>query len=691
MAPLRQLVAAIEDFRLASSLHGGFAMEHHVTGVYDFRGSQLLAVMCVSLSFAALSVAAALFAFYWFIRMRRGFRQDMIMLLIQSDMAKGLWLIISPLFYFITGHKPFYSNGIFCQVSGFFLTATIEASDIAVLLIAIHTILFIVKRQHPGVPVGLEPYRRVAYVVWATVPLILAAIVPITGGRFVDTGPHCYLPVQPTWYRSALSWFPRYTIFGFILVTYTSLYLYVYLRFRKFGEYQRTVSNTTSHSSAPSLRRSRRRFQTTRIVPPTPPIVTHGLLNEPRNDASKPRQHSGTWTVSAFRFVDADGSLVPPENSAQRQRGSISWSLVDFGRDGSISPRCITPADESVTVSPRTSMPPLFRSSSNSNIPAVNLLAPTPTHARAKSFAAGDSNALQLGSLASNRHGVWRSRANSLNRNTASQSDPVPNFFAALRQQPLKTESVDERGTGADIRSPTPSVHLPSGVSDEAMRRSRDRMRRQMRLLFIYPAIYVLTWVAPFVEHLYTYDAINPSAHPPLNATASAAHAFPSPAASLGLAFHSLANATISTPSEGFAQLNEPFALRIISMASLCIGAAVDCGFFTTWEKPWKNLRVGFWDGLGTRLRLNRVLCGLSGDKGDHGWAPGRDRDERLADERVAWRRREREREMAWAALRSEPGSLAPERRSEGELSRVSNRAARARREWWDALDVDDD
>jgi len=618
----------------------------------------------------------------------------MIMLLIQSDMAKALWLIISPLFYFITGKKPFHSSWVFCQVSGFFLTAAIEASDIAVLLIAIHTALFIVKRQHPGVPVGLQPYRRVAYVIWAVVPLTLAAIVPLTGGRFVDNGPHCYLPVQPTWYRSALSWFPRYAIFGFILVTYTWLYLYVYFRFRRFGEYQRTATSTSTHSLVPSSRWSRRRFQN-RSVPPTPPIATHGLLDSafgatPRNDTSKSRQHSGTSTVSTLGFGEPDGTLAPPENAVRKS--SISWNLVDFGRDGSVSPRCVTPGYDTAPISPRTSWLPLPRSNTDDNAPPTIPSVPEPAHPRTHNSATADSDTSQLGSLPNIRYSVWRRRLNTLERNPGSRSDSLPNLVAAIRQRPPTIESPDDAGQGGDIRSSASSVRLPSEVSEEVMRRSRDRMQRQMRLLFVYPAIYVVTWIAPFVEHLYSYDSIYPRSHPAANVTTSVTDIYSSSASSLGLAYHDLANSTTSfMPAAAFAHPIEPFALRIISMASLCIGAAVDCGFFTTWEKPWKHLRVGFWEGLAARLRVNRILCRFSGDEGNQGWGPGRDRDERLAEQRVAWRRREREREMAFATLRLEMGLVAPESRSEGGVSGASNRSRRPKREWWDALDVDED
>jgi hypothetical protein len=76
MAPLHQLSAASADTSIfMSSPYDDFVMEHE-THIIDFGDSQTLAVMGVSLSFAAVSVSAALFAFYWFVRMRRGFRQE---------------------------------------------------------------------------------------------------------------------------------------------------------------------------------------------------------------------------------------------------------------------------------------------------------------------------------------------------------------------------------------------------------------------------------------------------------------------------------------------------------------------------------------------------------------------------------------------------------------------------------------
>lgn len=78
MTPLQQVTTTTADAigLFMSSVYDSFAVKPRDTEIIDFDDSRTLAVMCVSLSFAAVSVMAALFAFYWFIRMRRGFRQE---------------------------------------------------------------------------------------------------------------------------------------------------------------------------------------------------------------------------------------------------------------------------------------------------------------------------------------------------------------------------------------------------------------------------------------------------------------------------------------------------------------------------------------------------------------------------------------------------------------------------------------
>lgn len=677
---------------------------------------------------------------------------SMIMLLIQSDMAKSLWLLTSPLYYFIT-KKPFSSNWVFCQISGFFLTATIEASDIAVLLIAIHTALFIVKRQHPGVAVGLQPYRRVAYTLWAVVPIILAALVPITGGSFVDNGPHCYLPIQPNWYREALAWVPRYIIFGFIIITYTWLYVYVHLRVRRFGEDQRRASNPSSRSTASYARPLSRRTWRGRSGPQTPTLAAchshdsaSGAVTNKNCPSSKPRQSSVSSMASTLQI--GEGACLPTAPEPVVRKSSISWRLVDF--DGIGTSESTTPFVDTISGSPMegsfTQLSPNDASAnSNSNITtdthAAPVTSPEPTQS------AGNEHAPNCNQH-NPRRSMWERRLNSTRTQASdvTSSRSSSRFITAptLQGAPLGTACTNEEDAviGLELSDSNSPVRLPTEVSEQSMRRSRDKLQRQMRLLFVYPAIYMLTWIAPFVAHVYRYDDVYATSSAAFNSsmtsTPSTAALFNSTfidAAGIhqqssggnGVSAHHLLLAALSPRLAANQQQSsiaalfshaqvhpEPLALRIASMASLCIGAAADCGFFSAWERPWRHLRGGFWENLAMRLRVHRICGGndrfgsFAGSGGSSSGGPGRNRDERVADERNARTRREKEREMilrskeaaaaaAAAARESEASSSAAARRGfEGSSSEggsvigvgaVAGLHHGRRREWWDALD----
>ncbi|KAI5919816.1 G protein-coupled glucose receptor regulating Gpa2-domain-containing protein [Camillea tinctor] len=613
MAPLQELSGSLGSDLLA--LYAGTLKKRQEYDAYpDLSDQHLLALMCISLSVASVSVIAALYAFYWFVRMRRSFRQDLIMLLIQSDMMKAMWLVICPIVYF--ADVP--TNSKFCQVSGFFLTVTIEASDIAVLLIAVHTAIFILRRQHSGGSTGLYPYRRVAYALWAIVPIIMAAIVPLSGGAFVDNGPYCYLPSDPEWYISALSWIPRYIIFAIIIITYTGLYLYIGVRFRRFRRDQRRGS-TSSQSSNRRRQRSRSR---PRDVPPTPPIADHGLLNSVRssvfrNGIPRERQQSVASTVSTLQL--GEPTTPTPKRSDQIRRNSISWNVVDFGRDPSVSasqepsvdPTPLSPTDESSTAEPFPSEPvPPIPTPEPAHLPVSGVSDPS-VHSRSR----------------------WKQ---SLFRNSGAQNitNPVLNIITVLRRGPPAHSGTT---LGVNASASSSSVHLPSETTTDAVRRSSERSQRQLSLLFAYPAIYLVTWIAPFVAHVMHYD------------------------------------------DDYGSQFNEPLPLQIVSLASLCIGAAVDCCFFSAWEKPWRHMHGGFWDGLATRFKLRSAAraVGRIGGSGTHEWKPGnggRTREEMFMDARDARFRREQE--------NLDNLTVAAAARTRSQRSHP--------RQWWDAVEEDE-
>ncbi|KAI1211115.1 G protein-coupled glucose receptor regulating Gpa2-domain-containing protein [Annulohypoxylon truncatum] len=608
--------------------HGALFEKRDSTPSY-MDNPEILAIMSISLSMASISVLAALCAFYWFVRMRRSFRHDLIMLLIQSDMMKALWLVICPLAFF--AKVPIDSNSTFCQVSGFLLTVSIEASDIAVLLIAVHTALFILRPRGSSGAAGLYPYRRIAYTCWAIIPLVLAAVVPITGGQFADNGPHCYLPLRPAWYLSALSWIPRYVISAFIIVVYTVLYLYVACRFRSFTRDQRRAS--TAHSDHPEQHRKHHnhRHDHSGDVPPTPPIVDYGFLDSARDSLAKDgdprdRQHSVDSTISTLDFGGGGGggaSTPLPRRPDQAMRNSIRWNTVNFANDGSAELQqqsrrgsqsgLVSPASpslqaeesipirapESVVHSPRSSqqsshVPFTWRRSTSSG---------TPSHSRS--------------------HSHTHSLTNSIHS--------VSNMICALRRGPPRTRSSTQTSTTTS----SSSVFLPQNETEDAMRRSRDKQQRQLRLLFVYPAIYMVTWIAPFVSHVLQYD----DDYANLGASHGTGHV----------------------------------ALQIVSVTSLCIGAAVDCCFFTAWERPWLHLRGGFWENLALRLRIRRP-----GGRSRHG--AGRTREERFVDARTARVRREQEENLENLTIEA----AAAARRASGHRSQLGAPP----REWWDALDA---
>jgi hypothetical protein len=82
----------------------------------------------------------------------------------------------------------------------------------------------------------------------------------------------------------------------------------------------------------------------------------------------------------------------------------------------------------------------------------------------------------------------------------------------------------------------------------------RRRVHRQLRMLFIYPFVYMIMWIIPFVLHCMQYTDYY-ATHP-------------------------------------------PFALSLLSTVCLDLMGLVDCILFGLREKPWKHIRNGdrtFW------------------------------------------------------------------------------------------------
>ncbi|RDL30673.1 uncharacterized protein BP5553_10018 [Venustampulla echinocandica] len=534
----------------------------------------------LALVFAALSVASSILAFYWFVKMRRSFRHDLIMLLIQSDMFKALWFMIYPIVAF--SQSSLSSNPTFCLVNGFLVSLGIEASDFAVLQIAIHTALYIFKPGKATGEGGLYPYRYISYVLWIVFPLLMASLAFVNGNRaYITEGTYCYLPIRPFWYQLALSWIPRYIIFIVIFVIYVSIYYYVRNKFQGFDKAAREepIENRHSLDSVKGKLKPPKRSS----LPPTPPLFCHGLIPESVNES---RYGNGgrdlVTTTDAHRFMWV--SFISKDNPHPPAFSSeLVNSYADPFRDPP-QPSMLTPAKHSSTM-PASSP---FNSSARSS-----LAAPTPSRAPS-------------------------SRDNVLRRSTLDASG-----------SPLTPDASSIHGNSGSSDTSTPGSQLQlfnsrgQNLIDLEMLHTRDKIRRQLRFLFIYPLVYMLMWIIPFVSHVLQYD-------------------------------------------DRFAT-NHPFALICANTIFICSQAAVDCWLFSTREKPWRHIpgtdgsfwgSLKFWSGwkgVGKRRSVH------------HG--PGRTREEMVREARQAYQRRDEE--------------LAE--RKVTAVSRSNSITRKTDKDWWDA------
>lgn len=104
-------------------------------------------------------------------------------------------------------------------------------SDLAIFLIALHTVLQIFKPRigsYGELDNGLYRYRIAVYIVAAILPAGWTALAFVAGrDAFLSQGPTCSLPLRPYWYRLAISWIPRYVIMILVVIMYMLIYVHV--------------------------------------------------------------------------------------------------------------------------------------------------------------------------------------------------------------------------------------------------------------------------------------------------------------------------------------------------------------------------------------------------------------------------------------------------------------------------------
>lgn len=416
--------------------------------------------------------------------------------------------------------------------------------DFAVLMIAIHTALAIWKPKSVAGEGGLYPYRRVAYSLWIFVPLIMAAV------PFINNSD----PYETTGTYCYLpirpSWYRlvlEWIPRYFIIVIILVIYASIYF----YVHHQFRSFGEISREPA-------------------------AALDGTAEDTDSPGSAGGEKFPRASSLPrhgrSPSGSVVEAVYSKPSPTHQNSWpstGRTSFNRTRSLSEVSMSDTD-ALVAGPSISMPVATYTSTPPPIPTDNTLRPG-NQSRQASFSGMD-------------------------------------MLKMLRNRPGSAEvSMSQLDLNANVNAPVGHID-GQGVGVAEVLHTREKIRRQLRYLFIYPLFYIGMWVMPFILNVLQYRA-------------------------------------------KFAT-DPPFALSCVATIFMSAQPIVECWLFSTREKPWRHMlgpsttflgSLKFWSGWGEYVERKRAVEG-----------PGKSQGEMARDANNAFARRDEEA----AERRSEQESL---------------------------------
>ncbi|KAK8207982.1 G protein-coupled receptor gpr1 [Zalaria obscura] len=336
------------------------------------------------------------------------------------------------------------------------------SADYAILAMSIHMALQIFR---PGSSVfghdGLYRFRHTVIGGWLVVPAFDAALAFVSHDMgYMAQGAFCSLPIRPFWYRLALSWIPRYLIFITVLGIAVRIYRHVGKGFKVFAREQ----DRSSKSNDPAQQRSSQhpawlkeqqassdgsiQLQD-RPNPNRQPSIVAGELQDLSALAAASRQNS----------VGDNGSPTPP---------CMPWpSSFSFSGKGATPGGSQGPSRRASRVS---------FSHEGEGVGSTDFLTP-PEHT---------NNTGKRGSVA-----------------TIVTFKSMDGSFNDGMRTPANLTTIDEiHPAASQLSNATPQL-----MSVDNPIKQRQRMiQRQLRLLFIYPCVYMIFWVIPFVQHCLNYS-----------------------------------------------------------------------------------------------------------------------------------------------------------------------------------------
>ena len=324
----------------------------------------------------------------------------------------------------------------FCQSSGFFLAFGIEASDFAILVIAIHSALCIFRpRTHLG-ETGLFGIRYLVYGLWITLPLLAAGLGLLQGGIYIDIGAFCWLPIRPFYYRLALSWIPRYIVFTTILFLYARIYWFVNHKFKTFHVHAGESYRIPSESAYASTLRSRGADSR---------VVGRKSIS---NDTTRSGKNS-EYAMQEIRDISMSGAKGYISNDDQTPSSGPSWENYTFGSTTLPLPG---PKADEITL------------------------------------------AISQSSIGSPKKGsASTQKTTASDRSNEEVNKSLTDF---LKEPPPE---------GMITASKLDQTLVIEEVSDETRVR-QTAIKRQLRFMFVYPLVYLISWIPPLVQHFSLYN-----------------------------------------------------------------------------------------------------------------------------------------------------------------------------------------
>jgi hypothetical protein len=275
----------------------------------------------------------------------------------------------------------------------------------------------------------------------------------MAGLAFVNTGPGyeslgalCQLPIRPFWYRLALSWIPRYLISLIIFGLAGIIYAYVGCEFRSYANLSQSMQ--------------------------TPMTTTIGLS---RIDGD---------VETANEIPNAD--MADCESSHSRRASSIAHDVVASQH-----------RETAVVFGP--------------TIYAPDRLAPRPVGTQSLPESSTHSPPKRTTSIRPSLSVIpsgytikTAPDVLDLHAPLSPLTQPIENPLSCIipetlvENTPIETTPVEKSPVRGD-----PSADSPM---QRHIRRQRRRIHRQLRLMFVYPLVYILMWLIPFLLHSMNYN-----------------------------------------------------------------------------------------------------------------------------------------------------------------------------------------